>query len=172
VGINTLIRDDPRLTVRHPHWRGKRQTRVILDSRLRFPSTARVLETLSRGEILIFTGTQAPASKRIALEKMGVQVFPLPLSQGRIPLPEILTLLAEREISSVLVEGGGQVHTDFLENRLADKFLVTVSPKLIGGTGALSYFQGRGIQHLQDAQELKRIREFRIRDDVLIEGYF
>ena len=172
VGINTLIRDDPRLTIRHPRWRNKRQVRIILDSRLRFPRAARILETLSRGEILIFTGPQAPASKRIALEKMGAQVFPVPLSRGRLQLPKILSLLAEREISSVLVEGGGLVHTDFLENRLADKFLVTVSPKLVGGSRAPSFFQGRGIPHLQDAQELKRIREFRIQNDVLIEGYF
>ncbi len=172
VGINTLLRDDPRLTVRHPHWGKKRQVRIILDSHLRFPHTARILETLSRGDILIFTGPQAPAKKRIALEKKGAQIIPVPLSQGRVHLPEILSRLAEREISSVLVEGGGQVHTDFLENRLADKFLVSVSPKLIGGARAPSFFQGRGIQHLQDAQGLNRIREFRIQDDVLIEGYF
>jgi diaminohydroxyphosphoribosylaminopyrimidine deaminase/5-amino-6-(5-phosphoribosylamino)uracil reductase len=121
---------------------------------------------------LVFTGPQAPASKRTALEKLGVQVLPVPLARGRVQLPKILTLLAEREISSVLVEGGGQVHTDFLEKRLADKVLVTVSPKLVGGTRAPSFFQGRGIRHLQDAWELRKTREFRIQDDVLIEGYF
>jgi len=172
VGINTILKDDPRLTVRHPHWRGKQQVRIILDSRLRFPLTARILETLSQGGILIFTGPNAPARKRLTLEKMGVRIVSVPLSQGRLQLPKILDWLAGQEITSVLVEGGGRVHTAFLEKGLADKLLVTVSPKLIGGTRAPSFFQGRGIQDLQDAQGLKQIREFRIQDDILIEGYF
>jgi diaminohydroxyphosphoribosylaminopyrimidine deaminase/5-amino-6-(5-phosphoribosylamino)uracil reductase len=172
VGINTILRDDPRLTVRHLQWRGKKQVRVVLDSGLRIPQKARILETLPRGDILIFSGPQVSARKRIALEKKGARIATVTLSKGRLNLREILAWLARHEISSVLVEGGGKVHTDFLEKGMADKFLVTVSPKLIGGTRAPSFFQGKGIQRMEDAKDLKRIREFRIRDDILIEGYF
>jgi diaminohydroxyphosphoribosylaminopyrimidine deaminase/5-amino-6-(5-phosphoribosylamino)uracil reductase len=72
----------------------------------------------------------------------------------------------------VLVEGGGQIHTDFLENRLADKMLVSLAPKLIGGLQAPGYFQGEGISDLQKALQLKKTRFFRIENDILVEGYF
>jgi len=172
VGINTIIRDDPMLTVRHSHWRGKKQLRIILDSGLRLPLRARILETLSRGDVLIFTGPHVPPRKRKALEKKGARIVSVSLSQARLDLREVLAWLARHEISSVLVEGGGRVHTDFLEKRLADKFLVTVSPKLIGGNRAPTFLQGKGIQSMEDAQGLRGIREFRIQDDILIEGYF
>jgi len=172
VGINTIIRDDPMLTVRHPHWRGKKQVRIILDSGLRIPLKARILETLSRGDILIFTGPQGPTRKRKTLEERGARIVPVSLSQGRLDLHEVLAWLAQHDISSVLVEGGGRIHTDFLEKGLGDKFLITVSPKLIGGNRAPSFLQGKGIQNMEDAQNLRGIREFRIQDDILIEGYF
>ncbi len=77
VGVNTLLRDDPRLTVRHPSWGGKTLTRVILDSRLRFPLTARLLETLEQGPIIVFTGRGASSAKAEALRKKGVEVVGL-----------------------------------------------------------------------------------------------
>jgi diaminohydroxyphosphoribosylaminopyrimidine deaminase/5-amino-6-(5-phosphoribosylamino)uracil reductase len=158
--------------VRHPHWRNKQQVRIVLDSKLRLPLEARILETLSRGSLLIFSGPQAPPRKRKTLEDKGARVVSVPLSQGRPDLGEVLAWLAQHEISSVLVEGGGRVHTDFLEKGLADKFLLTVSPKLIGGKNAPTILQGKGIQSMEEAQSLKGIREFRIQDDILIEGYF
>jgi diaminohydroxyphosphoribosylaminopyrimidine deaminase/5-amino-6-(5-phosphoribosylamino)uracil reductase len=62
-----------------------------------------------------------PPRKKKALEKKGARIVSVSLSQGRLDLREVLAWLARHEISSVLVEGGGRVHTDFLEKRLADK---------------------------------------------------
>src|SRR4030065_2368985 len=63
IGVTTLVADDPRLTVRHPNWSGKKIVRVILDSRLRFPLTAKILSTLPRGRILVFAGHGAPGPR-------------------------------------------------------------------------------------------------------------
>jgi len=72
VGINTLIKDNPRLTVRHPNWPGKTLTRIILDSHLRFPLKSRILDTHRAGPILVFTLAPFPTRKAAALMKRGV----------------------------------------------------------------------------------------------------
>lgn len=172
VGINTVLTDNPRLTVRHAHWRRKRQTRVILDSRLRFPLTARLLDTLPRGDIVVFTGPEASARKAAALEKKGIRIVPVPRSRGRLKLASVLKELAAQAITSLLVEGGGSVHSAFLDQGLADKILVTLSPKLIGGSRAPSWYHGKGARALDEALRLRRSRTFTIGDDILIEGYF
>ncbi len=173
VGINTILQDDPRLTVRHSLWRNKRQIRIILDSQLNFPPNARIFETLSRGDLLIFTGPGVSPEKAGILRKNGAIVIASPLQKnGRIKLQAVLEWLGKHEISSVLVEGGGRIITDFLENRLADKMLVCLAPKLIGGQQAPGYFQGEGISDMSMALQLKRSRSFQIENDILVEGYF
>lgn len=172
VGINTLIKDDPLLTVRHPGWKGKKITRVILDSRLRFPLQARILQTLDKGKILVFTLGQASPNKAYALLNKGVEVISLPVSSSRLDLKEVLRLLAKKEISSVLVEGGGRLLTTLIEEKLADKILLILAPLLIGGAKAPSFFQGQGFVRIRDSLRLKKMRAFTAGDDLLLEGYF
>jgi len=170
VGINTILKDDPLLTVRHPNWKGKRITRVILDSRLRLPLKARILSSLSRGKILVFTSKKASQRKADALLNKGVNV--IPLSSPRINLKKVLSWLSQNEISSVFVEGGGQLLTSMLEEKLMDKIYVSVSPKLIGGKEAPSFFQGKGSDLIKDSLILKRTHVFQIDKDIIMEGYF
>ncbi len=170
IGINTLLKDDPRLTVRHPNWKGKTQTRVILDSRLRFPLRAKILETLGAGPILVITLDSSSARKAAALRKRGVELISFP--GAKISLKKVLQALGQKSLSSVLVEGGGQLLTSFVEQRLVDKLYATISPKLIGGSGAPTFLGGKGIRLIQEAQHLKETRIFRIDDEILFEGYF
>jgi diaminohydroxyphosphoribosylaminopyrimidine deaminase/5-amino-6-(5-phosphoribosylamino)uracil reductase len=172
VGINTILKDNPQLTIRHPQWRNKRQIRVILDSRLRLPLHARILSTLARGDVLVFTSRAAASKKARALEQKGVRVISAPESGGRLQMQAVLEWLGKQDISSLLVEGGGRIHTEFLEQRLADKILVTYSPQLIGGKSAPSFFQGDGIRSLEEAMRLQKTRAFKIGNDILVEGYF
>lgn len=169
IGVNTLIKDDPLLTVRHPNWRSKRLTRIILDSHLRFPLGSRILSTLSRGKILVFTLKQAPSKKADALRKKGVEV--IPLSSSRIDSNKVLSWLGEHEISSVLVEGGSRLLTFMLEERAVDKIFVTLSPKLIGGKAAPTFLQGKGADFIKDSVSLKRTHSFQIDEDLIVEGY-
>jgi len=172
IGINTLLRDDPRLTIRHPNWKGKRITRIILDSELRFPLKAKILSTLPQGKILIFTLKTSSPRKKEALEKRGVEVIPLPGSPSRIDLKEVLSWLGKRQISSLLVEGGSLLLTSMIEERLVDKVFLTISPKLIGGKKAPSFFQGEGTEFIKGSLCLKKINCFQIDKDIIWEGYF
>jgi diaminohydroxyphosphoribosylaminopyrimidine deaminase/5-amino-6-(5-phosphoribosylamino)uracil reductase len=172
VGSGTILRDDPRLTVRHSLWPGKRTIRVILDTKLRTPRDARILSFPSHGEVLIFTGPQAPDRKAGAIESKGAMVIRVPLSAAGVDLESVLAELGKRNIASLLVEGGSQVLTSFIEGRFADKIVLTLSPKLIGGTTALSFLEGGGPVSIKGSLPIKNLRCFPIGDDRMIEGYF
>ena len=171
VGINTILRDDPLLTVRHPNWKAKQITRVILDTKLRFPQNAKIADTLSEGKILIFTAEKNRGGKADSLRKKGVEIFHLPADNGKIKLKSVLTQLGERGISSLIVEGGNTLQTSFLDNRLVDKVFLTLSPKLIGGKEAAYFYQGQGAELINNAMQLKNLSFLQIGDDILIEGY-
>jgi len=172
VGINTLIKDDPLLTVRHRNWKGKKIIRIILDSRLRFPINSRILSTLAQGKILVFTLPKASPKKAEALRKKGVDVVFLSRTASKVDLREVRTWLGRNEIASVLVEGGRLLLTSMLEQMLLDKIFLSVSPKLIGGEKAPSLFQGKGAGLIKDSLLLKKINSFQIDKDTIFEGYF
>jgi diaminohydroxyphosphoribosylaminopyrimidine deaminase / 5-amino-6-(5-phosphoribosylamino)uracil reductase len=172
VGINTILRDDPRLTVRHPNWPKKRIARVVLDAGLRIPLKARILSTLPEGKIIVFAAAKAPLRKKEALTRNGVEVISLPARGPRLDLGRVLAELGTLEIASLLVEGGGQTATAFLERKLADKVLLSFSPRLIGGRDAVSFFGGAGAAGIKDALRLRTVSLFRIGEDALLEGYF
>lgn len=170
VGINTILKDDPQLTIRHRNWRGKSLIRCVLDSRLRFPLKARILNTLPRGKIFVFTLSRSSKKKAEALIKKGVDIIPTP--GPRIELKQVLLFLGKQSISSVLVEGGGLLLTSMIQERLVDKIVLTFSPKLVGGKDAPSFLQGRGAETIKNSLRLKETHMFQIGDDIIYEGYF
>ncbi|MCD6192488.1 MAG: bifunctional diaminohydroxyphosphoribosylaminopyrimidine deaminase/5-amino-6-(5-phosphoribosylamino)uracil reductase RibD [Candidatus Aminicenantes bacterium] len=173
VGIGTILRDDPLLTVRHPQWPHKTITRVIVDSQLKFPPEAKMLSTLDQGEIIIFTTTKAPEKYRLYLEKKGVRIVTFkPTKKGLVPLEKVLEWLGQYHIANLLVEGGGNLIASFLEKKLADKIILFLAPKLIGGLNAPSLFPGQGVADLQEALFLRDISTFHLENDIIIEGYF
>ena len=172
IGINTLVADDPLLTVRHAVWPAKRVLRAVLDSRLRFPLTSRILSTLDRGRIAVFAGREAPAEKARALEALGVEVF-FPRDEAKAwSLAGVLAELGRVEIAALLVEGGSRVFTSFIESGLADKAILTLAPRFIGGASGPGLFCGAGVDRVARGIALKRARSFAIEDDIIVEGYF
>ncbi len=171
VGIETVLRDNPRLTVRHANWGKKRLTRVVLDSRLRFPLGSEMLSTLTQGRLIIFTLNAASERKADHLRRKGAEIIALPGRPGRIDLGQVMSWLGRSEISSLLVEGGSRLATSLLELRLVDKLVLSVSPKMAGGENALSLWEGRGVEFIRDSLRLKSLRSFRIEDDFIFEGY-
>jgi len=171
IGVGTVLKDDPLLTVRHPNWRGKTITRVILDSGLRFPLRARMLSTLSRGKILIFAGRGAPPARIEALRKKGVEVLIIRAAKTGLDLREALAELGKREITGLLVEGGAHLATSLLEEKLADKIFLALSPVLTGGERASSFFEGMGARTVGNALHIRRFRHFTVGRDIIMEGY-
>ncbi len=126
-GINTVLADDARLNVRDME--GARQPlRVVLDSGLRMPSEARVLQG---GGVLIYTAAQ-DAEKRAALEQTGATVVTMPDGKGQVDLPAMLCDLAQRGCNEVLVEAGSTLNGSLLRAGLVDELLLYVAPQLLG----------------------------------------
>jgi len=171
VGIDTILYDDPLLTVRSPLGRDKPLVRVILDSRLRLPLRARLFGTKDRGAILVFCRPGASRLKAAALEHKGVRVIPIPEKGAGLDLRTVLAQLADREIAGLLVEGGGKLISSLLQERLADKMFLALSNKLIGGPTAPAFIAGAGAAHPSDALSLKDMRVFSLGSDVIVEGY-
>jgi diaminohydroxyphosphoribosylaminopyrimidine deaminase / 5-amino-6-(5-phosphoribosylamino)uracil reductase len=144
VGSGTVLSDDPALTTRLVP--GRNPVRVVLDGRARIPLTARLLQ--EEGQTLVAVGPEAAPDKVASLRQPpGVEVLSLPTAgpDGGLDLQALLAALQERELTSVLVEGGSAVLGSFLDAGLADRVYAFVAPKLIGGAGALSAVGGKGI---------------------------
>jgi len=169
VGAGTVLADDPLLTTRldvpaqHP-------IRVVVDSGLRIPLTARVVQDRS-AETIVLTTEDADPTKRDALEQAGVTVIACGAG-SRVDLPTAMRLLGERDIATVLLEGGGRLNGAMLERQLIDKILLFYAPKIIGGgIEAPANFEFAGFERMNDAIRLKRVAVRQFGDDVCIAGY-
>lgn len=169
VGANTVLQDDPLLTVRGALHRAGRPMRIIVDSRLRTPVTARCVVTRSPAPLLIAT-TVRSATKQQAFARRGVEVLPLPGRQGRVPLRELCRALVRRGIHSVLIEGGGEVLASAFAERLVDRIVFFVAPILIGGRLAPSALGGLGVGRLARAIHLEDMVCYRVGPDLCVEA--
>lgn len=166
VGVNTVLADDPQLT--SPS--GERQPlRVVVDSGARTPPTAKLLQM--PGSTLVVTTGAAEAGKIERLKEAGAEVVALPGLDGLVDLRELLRLLGQRDVTSVVVEGGGTLLGSFFDLRLVDKVVAFVAPVIIGGEGAKPAVGGRGAERLAQALRLSQVRVERLGEDVLISGY-
>lgn len=168
VGVGTVLADDPRLTARGAGMIDP--VRVVLDSRLRTPIRARLLpaNSNSKAQVIIATSAKAPKARALELVAAGAEVLRLPSVHGRLCLKSLSDALAARGISSVLVEGGADVHGAFLDAGLCDELRLYLAPKALGGP-AKSWLGGAGIEALEDAYRMRWQGEpQRLGDDILL----
>lgn len=168
VGIQTLLADDPSLTIRRGSVE-RSPIRVILDSRGRTPLTARVISDAHAASTIVVAKSSAPARRVTALRR-SVTVWLDPSPGPRIDLNWLVGELGRFPVTSVLVEGGGEVHASFLESRLAHRTAFFYGPKVVGGTHAPRGVAGEGFQSLESAPRLTAIRHRRLGDDLLVES--
>lgn len=171
VGVQTVLADNPRLTTRLPSATDVRHpVRIVLDSRGRAPLDAEVFQPTLPGRTLVATTSAMPASHRAALEAQGVDVLVCPSVHGRVALPALLDELGKREITSLLVEGGGTVLGSFFDAGLVDEVVAFVAPMVIGGEHAPQPVGGHGVARVADAWRLDDLRVERLGDDILVRG--
>ena len=170
VGVGTVLADDPELSTRLEGTVARQPLRVVVASRLSLPPAARVLG--GHGRCVIATTSGAPGPARRVLEAAGARVIAFaPGADGRVPLGEVLKLLAEEERISVLVEGGAQVHGSLFDQELADRVVAFIAPRVVGGEGAPSAVAGRGVATLAAAAPLAGVTVERAGDDIVVSGY-
>ncbi len=168
VGLNTVLKDDPQLTART--LTGNREPlRVIVDSSGQTPLESRVFATPER--VLMATTRAISALRATEYSNMGIDVIVLPERRGGVDLEELLNELGRREITGVLVEGGGKLLGSLFDHSLVDKVMAFVAPIIIGGGEAMTPVAGKGVGVVSQALRLKRVNTERLVDDVMVVGY-
>jgi diaminohydroxyphosphoribosylaminopyrimidine deaminase/5-amino-6-(5-phosphoribosylamino)uracil reductase len=164
IGINTVLEDNPRLTCRSEP--KKRLLKVVLDSKLKTPFNAKLLEN---GNSVIFTSVSNVPKMRL-LNKKGAHLIKIKQGMNNfLSWVAILKELYKMNVSSVLIEGGAKVASSALKAGIVDKLYLFLAPKLLGK--GLSFTDGIYLKRLDQAIKLKEYRIRQIGDDVLIEGY-
>lgn len=150
-GVNTIIHDNPLLTARLPQG-GKNPIRVVLDTNLRIPADANVIRDQSV-KTIIFTGCEIDRSKAEELKKYNTEVFSF--SANEVPIKEVLRNLGERNIMTLFVEGGSEIHASFINSGFFQQIILYMAPKIIGGNKAIPFIGGDGANYVKDAPALE-----------------
>ncbi len=174
VGIGTVLSDDPSLTARvGPRLKKlafKQPLRVVVDSRLRIPLAARILERQDAAKTLVATTQSAPAVARRALIRRGVEVLVLPRLGGRVSLLALVRELGRRGVTSLLVEGGGEINAAMIKAKLVHHVRLYVAPSLLGGANAKGMMGGKSPARLAGALKLKHVCARPLGEDLVVEG--
>jgi diaminohydroxyphosphoribosylaminopyrimidine deaminase/5-amino-6-(5-phosphoribosylamino)uracil reductase len=180
-GVGTVLADDPRLDVRLPSDVPGQQKwqplRVVLDTQLRTPPSARLFTT--GGEVLVLTapgihsdaaeahdaGGLDPEARVAALAERGAQIEILPAPEGRVDLGAVLDRLGELDVNELLVEAGPTLVGEMMRRSLVDEFLIYLAPKLLGPK-ARPLLDFPDLQELGDAPEFTIVETHQLADDL------
>lgn len=174
VGAGTLKQDDPLLTVRlgsaarngAPR---KQPMVVVVDNKLEVPLPRQIFKAKNR-RVIFATTWMSPEENRRALIRQGAEVWPLNADlTGRVDLRDLLRALGEKGITHLLVEGGGGIFSSFISQRLVDRLLIFLAPKLLGGQ-AIDWLPEINVRKIQESLELGKISVKMLGNNILVEG--
>ena len=151
VGKNTIHRDDPLLTVRYV--KGKNPTRIILDSQGTISINSKILQTCNKVPTIIAVSKRISKVNLQKLKRFPVEI--IMTGENSVNIKSLMNNLSKRKINTVLVEGGGTVNWQFIQNNLFDEILITITPFIIGGIDAITFVQGRGFDKIIKSPRLR-----------------
>lgn len=173
VGANTVLADDPQLTARGYSGKGGRAKlqplRVIVDGKGRVPTTARIFSEPGKTLVAVASHYLTDDMRKLPCER--AEYVALNSTDGIIDIAELLRMLGQRQITTIMVEGGSKLLGYLFDHNLVDKVLAFIAPIIIGGDEAKTAVGGAGVDKVRDALQLKDIRIERFEDEILISGY-
>ena len=170
VGVGTVLADNPRLSVRIGEDSVRAaKLRVIVDTKGRTPASAQLFK--EPGRVLIATTDSIESAKEQQYAKLGAEVLKLPKHDDMVDLDVLLNALGERNVTSVIVEGGGIVLGSLFDQGLVDKVTVFLAPKIIGGNKSLTPVLGHGVLTMEEALKLHYVSVETFEDNILVTGY-
>ncbi len=175
VGVNTVLHDDPQLTARVPGQKihatvARQPVRLIFDSRLRIPLTARVLKNIDVSPTAIATTNLANPKKVEQLRSQWVEVLVLPQKRKQVSIRRCLEELGNMGITSLLVEGGSELNANFLREGLVNQVYLYMAPILLGGHNAKGLIGGLSPKRLAEKVSVLNLHIQPLGDDRLITG--
>lgn len=170
-GLGTVVEDDCLLTDRSGLGRSRPLLRIVLDSQLRIPLTAKIV-TSAQGDVLVVGTSAAAPERRAALEAAGIQVLIADGAGGRTNPHEVIEYLARERYLSLMIEAGAKVNWTMLDEQVADKILFYYAPKILGGLKSLPVIGGQGRMRRADAILLERVAIHPVStDEFAVEAY-
>ncbi len=169
VGINTVLKDNPSLTTRIP--RGRDPIRIVVDTKLRTPLKAKIITQKSSAKTYIATLDSMPKDKLVKLLDAGVEVLLAKGSKGHVDLKNLMKMLGGFGVTSVLIEGGSEVHASALKSGIVDKVVMFIAPMLMTGKDSLCSIGGVSPTRLTQSIRLRNMTSRMVGDDLMIEGY-
>lgn len=165
VGINTLLADDPRLTIHKIESEPEdNPIRIVVDSKARTPLNFRILN--EDAPTLIATTEKADPQKVEALEK---KASVLKCGKDRVNLKSLMNELSKTGVKTLMLEGGSTLNYSMLENGLVDEVRVCVAPMIAGGSESKTLVDGEGFDKMSDAVKLKLKNSYGLGDDLILE---
>jgi 2,5-diamino-6-(ribosylamino)-4(3H)-pyrimidinone 5'-phosphate reductase len=164
IGKNTLLQDDPLLTVRHT--KGKNPTRIILDSKGTISKNSKIIKTSDKIPTIIAVSKKISNVNLSKLKKLPVEI--IISGENSVNLKLLMKKLSTKKIKTILVEGGGTVNWEFIKNNIFDELIITLSPYLIGGNDATSLVEGKGFAKIVNSPNLKLKSVKRLKNHLVI----
>ena len=164
IGKNTLLQDDPLLTVRHT--KGKNPTRIILDSKGTISKNSKIIKTSDKIPTIIAVSKKISKANLSKLKKLPVEI--IISGENSVNLKLLMKKLSTKKIETILVEGGGTVNWEFIKNNIFDELIITLSPYLIGGNDATSLVEGKGFSKIVNSPNLKLKSAKRLKNHLVI----
>lgn len=164
VGKNTVIHDNPLLTVRYT--KGKNPVRIILDSQGNISSKSKILQTSNEVPTIIAVSKKITKSNLKKLYSFPVEV--IITGENFVNIKSLLKKLSDKKITTILVEGGGTINWEFIKQNLFDELIITLSPFLIGGNNAISFIQGNGFDKISKSPDLRLKSIKRLKDHLVL----
>ena len=171
IGINTVINDDPLLTVRYTKLKSPHPFRVVLDSKCRIHLGSKIIQDQTRFPTIIFTSHQSSEEKRSKLQSLGVKVELIEERNENkfLDMRTVLKVLNTKYfVSSVLVEGGSTIITQLLKNKLVDVLHIFYRFVFVGNKGGINLYNDQLVQDIQDALMFKAVEITKLDEGILV----
>ena len=168
VGINTVLEDNPMLNCRIEE--NVNPIRIICDSNLKIPFESNIVNTANKIQTIVVCTNKADKDKQRWLENKGIEVIRQKV-KGRVVLSDLMKMLGEKGIDSILLEGGGTLNAQALKENIVNKICCFIAPKIVGGANAKSPIEGKGVEKMMEAYNLRNLEIQKIGNDIMLTGY-
>ena len=170
IGTNTILKDNPQLTCRLKKKGGRHPTRIILDRENKIPLKAKVFSNSKKQRVIYVAGSKISLKRKKTLVEKNIEIINGKTNKSGFDLKHLMKHLVKKDLTSVLIEGGGEINNSALIAGIVDKIYIFISPILIGGKQAPGLIGGLGVSKIVKALSLKNMKVTEMGEDLMVEA--
>lgn len=170
VGTNTVLKDNPQLTCRVKRKGVRHPARIILDRRNKIPLKAKVFANSEKQKVIYVAGPNLSIKRKNTLIEKNIEVINGKIGKSGFNLRHLMKLLVKKDLTSVLIEGGGEINSSALKAGIVDRIYMFISPVLVGGKQAPGPLGGVGVAKITKAMKLKNLKATKMGEDLMVEA--